>query len=185
MNPCPELDESLTLLAAEALEPEEEARVRAHLGTCAACRHELSARQAVLGLAAPPAPSARENALQLALPESTLGRWRRAQVGRARHLRTAGGLLAAAAVLLFVLGPAMSERPPTSPAPTAPLAEAAPSAEEDVLALEQWALADPLSDALDATGPDDTLDGAPGEEGGAWDLESDDFLSSPSLGESL
>ena len=127
MNPCPELDESLTLLAAEALEPEEEARVRAHLGTCAACRHELSARQAVLGLAAQPAPSPRENALQHALPESTLGRWRRAQVSRARHLRTAGGLLAAAAVLGLSACSSDGTRPTSRPTPTTRLRPTCPA----------------------------------------------------------
>jgi anti-sigma factor RsiW len=181
MSACQDQDESLTLFAAGALEPHEETRVRAHLETCAACRHEVAAHQDLLGLAALPAPSPREQALQEALPRTTASRWRREQVRRAAHLRTTGVLMAAAAVLLLLLGPGVS---PRTPSPSMPHAspEAASSTEEDVLALEQWALADPLSDALDLTDVD--LEDAP-EATGSWDVEADAFLSSPSIGESL
>ncbi|MFY0574138.1 hypothetical protein ACN28S_07045 [Cystobacter fuscus] len=48
--------------------------------------------------------------------------------------------------------------------------------------MEQWALADPLSDALDLTDVD--LEDLP-ESSSSWDVEAEEFLSSPSLGESL
>ncbi|MGZ3461252.1 MAG: zf-HC2 domain-containing protein, partial [Archangium sp.] len=46
MSACPEYDELLTLHAAGALEPGEQARVRAHLESCAACRSEAEAHHA-------------------------------------------------------------------------------------------------------------------------------------------
>ena len=181
MSTCQDLDESLTLFAAGALEPQEETRVRAHLDACAACRQEVAAHQEVLGLAALPAPTPRERAVLEELPRTTVSRWRRAQVRRAEHLRTTGVLMAAAAVLLLLLGPVVSHQ---MPSPSTPLSspEAALPAEEDVLAMEQWALADPLSDALDLTDADleQSLEGT-----GSWDVESDDFLFTPSFGESL
>jgi len=181
MSTCQDLDESLTLFAAGALEPQEETRVRAHLDACAACRQEVAAHQEVLGLAALPAPTPREHAVREERPRNTVRRWRRAQVRRAEHLRTKDVLMAAAAVLLLLLGPVVSHQ---MPSPSTPLSspEAALPAEEDVLAMEQWALADPLSDALDLTDAD--LE-QPLEGTGSWDVESDDFLFTPSFGESL
>lgn len=184
MSACQDMEESLTLLATGALEPQEETRVRAHLDTCAACRRELTALQDTLGLAALPTPSPREQAVLEVLPQSTVSRWRREQVRRAAHLRTTGVLMAAAAVLLLLLRPGVLPRTPSPSSPSSPpaSAEAASSTEEDVLALEQWALADPLSDALDLTDVD--LEEAP-EATHSWDVEAEEFLSSPSLGESL
>ncbi|OJH33878.1 anti-sigma factor family protein [Cystobacter ferrugineus] len=181
MSVCQHMDESLTLFAAGALDPQEEARVRAHLDTCADCRHEVTALQDTLGLAAQPALSPREQTVLEALPQTTVSRWRRDQVQRAAHLRTTGLLMAAAAVLLLLLGPVVS---PRRPAPSTPHAstETTFSTEEDVLAMEQWALADPLSDALDLTDVD--LEDAQ-EATGSWDVEADDFLSSTPYGESL
>jgi anti-sigma factor RsiW len=181
MSACQDMDESLTLLATGALEPQEETRVRAHLDTCAACRREVAALQDTLGLAALPAPSSREQAILEALPQTTLGRWRRDQVRRAVHLRTTGLLMAAAAVLLLLVGPVVA---PRTPSPSAPQASpsAASSTEEDVLALEQWAQADPLSDALDLTDAD--LEDAP-EATGSWDVEADDLLYSTPFGDAL
>ncbi|WNG24820.1 zf-HC2 domain-containing protein [Cystobacter fuscus] len=181
MSACQDMAESLTLFATGALEPHEETRVRAHLDTCAACRREVSALQDTLGLAALPTLSPREQAVLEVLPQTTVSRWRRDQVRRATHLRTTGALMAAAAVLLLLLRPGMSPRTPSpSTPPASPVA--ASSTEEDVLALEQWALADPLSDALDLTDVD--LEDAP-ESSSSWDVEAEEFLSSPSLGESL
>jgi anti-sigma factor RsiW len=181
MSACQDMDESLTLFAAGALEPHEETRVRTHLDTCAACRHEVAAHQDLLGLAALPTPSPREQTLLEALPRTTTSRWRRDQVQRAAHLRTMGVLMAAAAVLLLLLGPGVWSRTPSPSSPPAS-PEAAASTEEDVLALEQWALADPLSDALDLTDVD--LEDAP-EATGSWDVEAEEFLSSIPIGESL
>ena len=61
--------------------------------------------------------------------------------------------------------------------------------QEDVVALEQWAQADPLSDALDGADSEvsDTKDATRDAAGpaDAPDVESDELLSSPSLGDAL
>jgi len=177
MTACRDQDELLTLHAAGALEPEEEARVRAHLESCAACRAELEAHHEVLGLAALPPPSPREQAVLAALPRTTLSTWRRTQVQQAARLRTAGALLAAAAAVLFVLGPVVRGRPTTTPPPTTlvePLESPSSPAEETASVLEQWALEDPLADALELEESDDEPDS-----------ELEDFASNPNPGDFL
>ncbi|WNG59714.1 zf-HC2 domain-containing protein [Archangium gephyra] len=181
MAACQEQEELLTLFAAGALEPEEEARVRAHLDACAACRAEAEADHEVLGLAALPPPSLKEQAVVAALPRTTVGAWRRAQVQQAARMRTAGALMAAAAVVLLVLGPVLRSRVTTPPAPTSPVEAPASPAEEDAFTLEQWALADPLADALDLSDAD--LEELESDE--FLDSELDDYFSNPNPGESL
>jgi len=174
MTACRDQDELLTLHATGALEPKEEARVRAHLESCATCRTELEAHREVLGLAALPPPSPREQAVLAALPRTTLSTWRRSQVRQAARLRTAGALLAAAAAVLFVLGPVVRGRPTTTRPPAA-LAEPLESpAEETASVLEQWALEDPLADALELEESDDEPDS-----------ELEDFASNPNPGDFL
>ena len=183
MSACPHPDESLTLFAAGALEPEDEARVRAHLESCAACRSEVEASQQVLGLAALPPPSAREQSVLAALPRTAVGAWRKSQVQQAARMRTAGALMAAAAVVLLALGPVVQRRV-TALVPRTPVVEpsASPSSEESASELEQWALTDPLSDVLEASDVD--LEDAEADEALA-DLDAEDFLSIPNPGESL
>ena len=181
MTACQDQDEWLTLFAAGALEPEQEARVRAHLDACAACRSEAEANREVLGLAALPPPSAREQALMEELPRKTLGAWRRTQVQQASRMRTAGALMAAAAVVLLVLGPVMQRRASTPPVPTPQVETADSPPEEDAFALEQWALADPLADALDLSEAE--LEESEPDE--FLDSELDDVFSNPNPGESL
>ncbi|AKJ05886.1 putative zinc finger protein [Archangium gephyra] len=181
MAACQDNEELLTLFAAGALEPEEEARVRAHLDTCATCRAEAEANQEVLGLAALPPPSVKEQAMVAALPRTTVGAWRRAQVQQAARMRTAGALMAAAAVVLLVLGPVLQRRVATPPTPTPPVEAPANTPEEDAVALEQWALADPLADALDLSEAD--LEEPESDE--LLDSELDDFFSDTNPGESL
>ncbi|QRK04519.1 zf-HC2 domain-containing protein [Archangium violaceum] len=182
MSACRDQDESLTLFAAGALEPEEEARVRAHLESCAACRSEAEAHRDVLGLAALPPPSAREQAVMAALPRTAVGTWRREQVQKAARMRTTGALLAAAAVVLFALGPVVQRRV-APPAPLAPQVETPASVvEETESELEQWALTDPLSDALELSYMD--LEDAE-DVAGLSELELEELLSSPIPGETL
>lgn len=181
MAACHDQDELLTLFAAGALEPEEQARVRTHLDSCAACRSEVEANHEVLGLAALPPPSAREQAVEEALPRTTVGAWRRAQVQQAARMRTAGALMAAAAVVLLVLGPVVQHRASTPPPASAQVEPPASSPEEDAFALEQWALADPLADALDLS----EMDLEESEPAGLLDSELDDSLTYPNPGESL
>jgi predicted anti-sigma-YlaC factor YlaD len=179
MVACRDQDEGLTLFAAGALEPEEQARVRAHLESCTACRSEVEARHEVLGLAALPPPSARERAVLAALPRTTVAAWRGAQVQQAARMRIAGALMAAAAVVLLALGPVVQRPASTPPPPTSHGEPPASPPEEESLALEQWALADPLADALELSEVD--LD-----ESGAEppDSEPDDVFSFPNPGES-
>lgn len=150
MTACRDYDELLTLQAAGALEPQDEARVLAHLETCAACRAELDAQREVLGLAALPPPSVREQAVLATLPRTTMGRWRMLQLQQASRMRTTGALLAAAAVVLLALGPVLMHRTGT-PAHTmaTPVAQGTRPFEETASPLEQWALSDPLADAFE------------------------------------
>jgi anti-sigma factor RsiW len=176
MRACPEHEEQLSLLAADALEPAEDKRVRAHLESCAGCHHEVNAQRELLGLAALPPLTPREEAVHEALPRTTLGVWRRKQVRDASRMRTTGGLLAVAAAVLLVLGPFARQalRVP-EPAPASVGDDAS-----DTLSLEEWALADPLEAALDEGDAlaDDVEDGADD-----WDVEPEDFLSPPTLGD--
>ncbi|QRO00348.1 zf-HC2 domain-containing protein [Archangium violaceum] len=182
MATCRDYEESLTLHASGALEPGEEARVRAHLESCAACRDEVEALREVLSLAALPPPSAREETVLEALPRTTVSRWRGTQVQQAARMRTAGALLALAAAVLLVLGPVVRQRTavPTPPSVDVELPDS--PAEEAHSALEEWALADPLAEALDLSEaqPEELQ---PGDE--VLDSELDDFLSSPNPGDSL
>ncbi|PTL80561.1 anti-sigma factor [Vitiosangium sp. GDMCC 1.1324] len=182
MSACPDQDELLTLYAAGALEPEEASRVRTHLESCAACRSEVEAHHEVLGLAALPPPSPREQAVLAALPRTTVSVWRSEQVRQAARMRTAGALMAAAAVVLLALGPVVLRHVTPRTTSAAPVETPASSSEETSSDLEQWALTDPLSDALELAEAD--LDDAEaGDE--SWDLEPEDVLSSPNPGESL
>lgn len=178
MAACPEYDELLTLHAAGALEAEAEARVRAHLESCAGCRAEAASTQALLGRLAPPALSTREEALLEALPRRTVAAWRREQVRSAARMQWTGAMLAAAAAVLVVMAPSPRHRPRVpAVAPTAASAPASTSASDDtVAAFDAWATGDPLSDAL-ASGDSDDTEGlfAPdsflsGDEG--WDSET-------------
>jgi len=147
MNACQEYEELLTLHAAGALEPDEEARVRAHLESCAACRSEAESTARVLAGVALPPPSPAMRQRMEALPQRTLGAWRREQVRRAFRARTVGAVLAAAAAVLLVVSPSLraAERP--SSAVTRPATAA--SLSETQAELEQWAAADPLGEELE------------------------------------
>jgi hypothetical protein len=91
-------------------------------------------------------------------------------------------LMAAAAVVRLALGPVVQRRI-APPVPPAALVEPPTSAsEETASALEQWALTDPLSDALELSDMD-LEDSEVYDE--LSDLEAEDFLSFPNPGESL
>jgi anti-sigma factor RsiW len=178
MKACHEYEELLTLHAAGALEPDDEARVRAHLESCAACRSEAESTARVLSdVALPPAsPAMRERTN--ALPQRALGAWRREQVRRAFQARTAGALLAAAAVVLLVVRPSL----PRGETPLAPVTrpEASSGISESQADFEQWASTDPLGEELEAVLDEDDVEDW--EEEGEMDFESELFLT-PNLGE--
>ena len=155
MSTCQEQEERLTLYAAGALEPDEQARLRAHLESCPACQREVESSSRLLSqVALPPASPAVREKLE-ALPQRTLGAWRREQVRQAFRARTAGALLAAAAVVLVVVRPSLP-RPETASPSTVPVAASAIS--ETQADFEQWAYADPLGDLLEPDGEDDLDD---------------------------
>lgn len=179
MNACQEYEELLTLHAAGALEPDEEARVRAHLESCAGCRSEAESTARVLsGLTLPPPPPAMREQLE-ALPQRALGAWRREQVRRAFRARTVGALLAAAAVVLLVVRPSLP-REETPPAPV-PRTEAPAGLSETQSDFEQWASTDPLGEELDGILTEDDAENWE-EETEVEPSETELFLN-PNLGE--
>ncbi|HLL01437.1 MAG TPA: zf-HC2 domain-containing protein [Myxococcaceae bacterium] len=159
MSACQDYEELLTLHAAGALESAEEALVRAHLESCAACRSEAQATASLLGQVALPALSSAEKQKLEALPQRVTGAWRKEQVRKALRTRAVGALMATAAVLLLMVAPSIlrHEDPRLVPSPpAAPSAAATDSAEdaedsedsedwETEAEFEQWASADPLS----------------------------------------
>ena len=167
MSACQDYEELLTLHAAAALEPAEEALVRAHLESCAACRSEAQATASLLGQVALPALSSAEKEKLEALPQRVTGAWRREQVRKALRTRTVGALMATAAVLLLMVAPSIlrHEDPRLVPSPPAEPSAAATDSSEDSedsedweteAEFEQWASADPLSAMVDpAEYPDD------------------------------
>jgi hypothetical protein len=158
MSACQNYEELLTLHAAGALEPAEEALVRAHLETCAACRSEAQTTASLLGQVALPALSSAEKEKVEALPQRVTGAWRKEQVRKALRTRTVGALMATAAVLLLMVAPSIlrHEEPRLAPSPPAgPSAAATAEDSEDFedweteAEFEQWAAADPLSQMVE------------------------------------
>jgi anti-sigma factor RsiW len=180
MNACQEYEELLTLHAAGALEPDEEARVRAHLASCAACRSEAESNARVLADVALPAPSPAMKQRMEALPQRTLGAWRQQQVRQAFRARTAGAVLAAAAVVLLVVSPSLRGAGVSTPAVTQPAA-ASSSPSELQSEFEQWAAADPLGDEFDPLLAEEDVEGWE-DEAEVEPSESELFLN-PNAGE--
>jgi anti-sigma factor RsiW len=177
MAACQDQEERLSLWAAGALEPGEEAQVRAHLEACPACQREAEATRELLGQVAPPPHSLREQAVLAALPRTAVAAWREEQGREAVRMRATGALLAAAAAVLLVLGAVTDWRAAPPPvehtAPEVPLL-ALEEEEEPASELEQWALADPLAEALSPEAEEAGLaEDSPGPEVPALE----DFLS--------
>jgi anti-sigma factor RsiW len=158
MSACPDQEELLTLHAAGALEPADEARLRAHLDSCEACRREAESTTRLLGEMALPPPSAAMRERMETVPQRALGAWRREQVRKAFRARTVGAMLATAAAVLFVVNPVLRRQ--EAPRPEAPLAIPASSSETQA-DFELWAAADPLGDVLEpVSDEEDWEDGA-------------------------
>ncbi|WP_224369746.1 anti-sigma factor family protein [Hyalangium versicolor] len=176
MSACQDQEELLTLHAAGALEPADEARVREHLASCAACRSEFESTARMLdAVALPPVSPAMRERME-ALPQQTLSTWRRTQVRKAFRARTAGALLAAAAAVLVVVGPSL--RSPRTPS-AVPQPVSASVGSDTQADFEEWAAADPLGDAIDPASFDEDW----GDEDDADDSASELFLDMD--GESL
>jgi len=180
MNACPEYEELLTLHAAKALEPDEEACVRAHLKSCAACRSEAESTARVLAGVALPPPSPAMRQRMEDLPQRTLGAWRRQQVRQAFRARTVGAVLAAAAVVLLVVRVSPSPRGAETSVPGAP-STAAASFSETQSEFEQWAAADPLGDEFDSLLDED--DAEDWEDEGEEEPSASELFLNPNVGE--
>jgi anti-sigma factor RsiW len=177
MAACQEQEERLTLWATGALEPEEEAQVRAHVEGCPTCQREAEATRELLGQVAQPPPSSREQAVLAVLPRTAVAAWRLEQGREAVRIRATGALLAAAAAVLLVLGTVTDWRaasPEESAAPEVPGLALQEEVEEPASELEQWALADPLAEALSPEAEDAELSE---DSDGTEEPALEDFLS--------
>lgn len=180
MAACPEYEVLLDVHATGGLEPDEAARVDAHVTTCAGCREALASTVQVLGLAQLPPLTAAEKAEVEELPRRTLAAWRRDAQHHVLRRRTLGSLAAAAAVVaLMLLVPGRLHvfksgttpvTPPPAPATTQASVDGQEVDAETMAAIEAWAGLEPLDDDSDALA-DDT----------AFDEDTDDF----DLGETL
>ena len=155
MSACPDQEELLTLHAAGALEPADEARLRAHLDSCEGCRREAESTSRLLAEVALPPPSTAMRERMETLPQRALGAWRREQVRKAFRARTVGAMLATAAAVLFVVNPVLRRQ--ETPSPMAPIALPASSSEAQA-DFEMWAAADPLGDMLEPASDEEDLD---------------------------
>jgi anti-sigma factor RsiW len=115
MKNCQDMDLLLSLRAAGALDPDDAARLEAHLASCEACRGEADARAEALLLAKLPPPSQAERHATASLAKDTLARLRRDEHRAAGLKRFGVGFAAAAALALVVLAPAMIGKKPVPP----------------------------------------------------------------------
>jgi anti-sigma factor RsiW len=115
---CKDLEVLVSLRAAGALEPAEEARVEAHLAHCRSCRAEAAAAAEVLGLArlAPPSDAVRRAVAEV--PARAVAEVRRDTSRRRTFARRGVAIAAAVAAALMVSAPALlqRDRPPLPPA---------------------------------------------------------------------
>jgi len=101
---CAEVSALLAERASGPLEAAEAATLDGHLAHCAQCRTAFEDYQALFSLLALPPPTLKEEAALRGLAERTLTAWRRRQARRrgARGLLVAAGLLAVAALPLWL-----------------------------------------------------------------------------------
>ena len=116
---CAQMEELLAERASGPLEASAAALLDAHLARCPGCRSAATQWQALFSLVARPPPTLKEEAALRGLGERSLAAWqRRERRGRrARRLLATAGLLAAAALPLWLWQP--TPRPGTALA-TAP-----------------------------------------------------------------
>jgi len=144
MTPCAGYLPLLSDLAAGELAGADDARLEAHLATCAACRAEGEALATVLAMATLPPPTEAERAALTGLAEAVRLEQRRAGFRGWAPARYAAALLAVAAAAVFLVAPAYTRRAPrVSPAEVAATEASgweAPDADE------LWAASDLASD---------------------------------------
>ncbi|BDG02798.1 zf-HC2 domain-containing protein [Anaeromyxobacter oryzae] len=153
---CADLQVLLSLRAAGALVPAEEALVAAHLADCAACRAEAARDADVLGLARLPEPSEGERRAVAAVPERVVAAVRRTEARRGAGKRVVAVVAAIAAVAVMVAAPAVLRKQPPE---LASAQVAATWTEPDVDGL--WSETDVLElESASASGADGTASDA-------------------------
>jgi anti-sigma factor RsiW len=128
MTTCQDLAVLITLRATGDLDDEEAKRLELHLAACASCRAEADRDAAVLRQVRLPGPSDAERRATAHLARSTFAELHRREGRASSWKRAAAGFLAAAAVLVAVLAPALVGRRAISPAPGLPAVEGAGAA---------------------------------------------------------
>jgi anti-sigma factor RsiW len=108
---CDELQVLISLRAAGALEPAEEATVASHLAGCAPCRAEAERDAAILDLARLPPASDREVRLVAGVPARALPALHRVERRRGIAKRIVTVLAAVAAATAMVVAPVLLRKP--------------------------------------------------------------------------
>jgi anti-sigma factor RsiW len=108
---CDELQVLISLRAAGALEPAEEATVASHLAGCAPCRAEAERDAAILDLARLPPASDREVRLVAGVPARALPALHGAERRRGIAKRIVTVLAAVAAATAMVVAPVLLRKP--------------------------------------------------------------------------
>jgi anti-sigma factor RsiW len=108
---CDELQVHISLRAAGALEPAEEATVASHLAGCPACRAEAERDAAILDLARLPPASDREVRLVAGVPARALPALHRVERRRGIAKRIVTVLAAVAAATAMVVAPVLLRKP--------------------------------------------------------------------------
>jgi anti-sigma factor RsiW len=113
---CEDFEVLVSLRAAGALDPDDAARLEAHLEACPSCRADAAAAAEALALAALPPPSDAERRALRDLPARALDALHRSERRRGVGKRIFAGIAAAAAAVALVLAPAVLRKAPTPPA---------------------------------------------------------------------
>jgi hypothetical protein len=108
---CDELQVLISLRAAGALEPAEEATVASHLAGCAPCRAEAERDAAILDLARLPPASDREVRLVAGVPARALPALHRVERRRGIAKRIVTVIAAVAAATAMVVAPVLLRKP--------------------------------------------------------------------------
>ena len=108
LSACVEMKELLAERASGPLQAEAAALLDGHLLQCAACRADAAQWRDLFSLVALPPPTLVEEAALRSLPERTLAAWQRRERSgrRARGMLAAAGIVAAAALPLWLWRPA-------------------------------------------------------------------------------
>lgn len=133
-DPCRQLQVSISLRVAGALDAAEGARLDAHLAVCRACRAEVERTTELIDLVRLPPPTPAERQVLAELPARVVAELRappptRAPASVRRGRRLAVGALVAAGLVAIVVVPGLVTRQGPPP-PAAPMAAHEPVAAE-------------------------------------------------------